>query len=64
MFRNIVEFEHTVEGFTGLFHLPNGTPVHLAKEMLVQFLKMVALIEDQAKTQEIKDEDQEEKAEA
>lgn len=49
MFKQLVQFEHKIEDFIAHFSLPPNTPIPIAKEMLLQFLKIVGQIEDQGK---------------
>lgn len=51
MFKNLVKFEHVVEGKIGHFLCDNDTSFAAAKEMLLQFLKYVGQLEDNARAQ-------------
>lgn len=51
MFKNVVKFDHTIDGKTGHFFCDHDTPIPIAKDMLLQFLKYLGQIEDQAKAQ-------------
>ena len=47
MFKHIVEFEKEIQGFKSTWHLPNGMPTAIAKEMLIYFLNCIGKIEEQ-----------------
>jgi hypothetical protein len=51
MFKHLVEFEKEIQGFKSTWHLANGMPTAIAKEMLLYFLKCIGQIEDQAASQ-------------
>jgi hypothetical protein len=48
MFKHSVYFEKEINGFKSVWHLDNGMPTTVAKEMLLYFLKCIGQIEDQA----------------
>ena len=55
MLKNIARLESVVENRVGHFLLDNDTPIHIAKEMLFQFIAFLGKIEDAAKAQQEKD---------
>jgi|HubBroStandDraft_3_1064219.scaffolds.fasta_scaffold00795_2 hypothetical protein len=51
MFKHLVQFEKEIQGFKSYWHLDNGMPTTVAKEMLLYFLKCIGQIEDQNQAQ-------------
>jgi len=49
MIKHLVQFEHKIDEFVGSFILTPNTPTTIAKEFLLEFIKMVGQIEDQGK---------------
>lgn len=52
MFRTITSLSVKVDEWESLWVLANETPVPICKEMLIQMLKEVSLVEDQIKAQQ------------
>ncbi len=52
MIKNISRLESIIENKVGHFLLDSDTPIHIAKEMLFQFLKYIGQIEDAARAQQ------------
>jgi hypothetical protein len=52
MIKNVVKLEQIIEGKQGVFFCENDTPLHIAKEMLFQFMKYLGQVEDNAKAQQ------------
>lgn len=52
MFRTITSLSVKVDEWESLWVLANETPVTVCKEMLIQMLKEVSLVEDQIKAQQ------------
>lgn len=49
MLKPIAQFISTIAGKTGQFLLDHDTPLEAAKSMLLEFIKDVSMIEEQAK---------------
>lgn len=49
MFKQLIQFEHTIGEFVAHFMLPPHTPTNIAKDILLEFIKIVGQIEDQGK---------------
>ncbi len=49
MLKNIVQFEHTIEGITGKFLIDNMAPFNIAKDLLICFLNHISQMEAQSK---------------
>ncbi len=52
MLKNLARFESIIEGKVGHFLLDHDTPIAIAKEMCVQFLKYIGQVEDAARAQQ------------
>lgn len=52
MLRTLGQFEVEIESKIGRFTLDHDTPIHIAKSMCLEFIKMIGRIEDAVKAQE------------
>jgi hypothetical protein len=52
MLKHTVKLECTLEDKEGHFICDHDTPIHIAKEMLFQFMKHLGIVEDQMKSQQ------------
>lgn len=52
MLKTLGQFEVEISGKIGRFTLDHDTPIHVAKSMCFEFIKMIGRIEDAAKAAE------------
>ncbi len=51
MLKQVTQFKAVIQGIESIFHFDSNCPIAVAKEALLQCLKWLGQVEDQAKSQ-------------